>query len=309
MDVNPIRGSTQAAAAMLLVGSLIAVSATVADYPTYGGQALRYAVGGAILYLVLLWRRPAQATAPLTRRDLAQLAALASTGLAAFNVCIVEAVHHVSPALIALIVGSGPVVLAVLGPLVARTGPPSPRVVSAALLVAGGAGLAAGFGGGDLTGVALALGALAGEVAFTLLAVPLLPRIGALRVSTYSALISAPLLLTVGFLVDGGEALRIPSAAEAAGLTYLAVAVTAAAFLLWYDAVSRLGPDRAGLFAGVIPVSAMATIALLLQQSPSVAELAGAVCVTAGIGLGVRRRTSAKAYDVRKRRLVPKSEV
>ena len=37
---------------------------------------------------------------------------------------------------------------------------------------------------------------------------------------------------------------------------YLAVAVTAAAFVLWYSSVRRLGASRAGLLTGVAPVAA-----------------------------------------------------
>lgn len=56
-----------AAAAMLLVGTSTAVSATIADYPVLSGQALRYALAAAILLAVVRHRRlPRAGLTPVT---------------------------------------------------------------------------------------------------------------------------------------------------------------------------------------------------------------------------------------------------
>ncbi|WP_165503131.1 EamA family transporter, partial [Actinomadura fibrosa] len=136
------RGTVAAAAAMSLVGSLTAVSATIADYPVFGGQAVRYAAAALILLAVARLRcgrdgRPVRRAAP---RDWALLAALAATGLVAFNVCIVAATRDTSPATIGTVIATVPVVLAVVGPLLDGRRP-APVVVAAACAVAAGAGL------------------------------------------------------------------------------------------------------------------------------------------------------------------------
>src|SRR4051812_39436388 len=171
-----------AAAAMLLVGTSTAVSATVADYPVLGGQALRYALAATILLAVVRHQRLPRVG--LTLRDLFLLLALAATGLAGFNIFLVEATREASPAVIGTVVGAIPIVLALVGPLTERRRPAT-RTVAAATVVTLGAGIAAGFGGGSLHGVLLATGALAGEVAFSLLALPLLPKLGPLKVAAY----------------------------------------------------------------------------------------------------------------------------
>ncbi|WP_242885648.1 DMT family transporter [Actinomadura litoris] len=288
MNLNSSRrGMAGAGTAMFLVGSLAAVSATISDYPVFGGQAVRYAVAALILLLVVrLDRTPARWPRP---REWALLAALAATGLAAFNVCIVFATRDTSPATIGTVIATVPIVLAVVGPLMERRRPTLPVVLSACV-VAAGAGLASGLGGASAQGLLLSLGALGGEVCFSLLAVPLLPRLGPLRVSAYSAGLAAPMLLAVGLVRDGGAVLRVPTGPELAGLGYLSVIVTTIAFLLWYDALGRLGPDRAGLFAGAIPVSAViATVALGLD-TPGPADLGGAALVAAGVVVGLRAR-------------------
>ncbi|NGO79335.1 DMT family transporter [Streptomyces sp. YC504] len=270
---------------MLLVGTSTAVSATIADYPVLSGQALRYALAAAILLAVVRHRRLPRAG--LTLRDVLLLAALAATGLAGFNLFLVEATRHASPAMIGTVVGAIPIVMALVGPLTQRRRP-APRIVAAAAVVTLGAVVSAGLGGGSLHGVLLSLGALAGEVAFSLLALPLLPKLGPLRVAAYPAALSVPMLLAASIAMDGTGALRLPTGGETAAFGYLGALVTATAFFLWYDALRRLGADRAGLFAGLVPVGALLTTAALGLGAVGPADLAGALLVAAGVALGLR---------------------
>ncbi|MGP4109572.1 DMT family transporter [Streptomyces sp. 4N509B] len=275
-----------AASAMLLVGTSTAVSATIADYPVFTGQALRYGLAAAILLAVVRHRRLPRAG--LTARDVLLLVALAATGLAGFNLFLVEATRHAGPAMIGTVVGAVPLVLALVGPLMERRRP-APRTVGAALVVALGAAVAAGLGSGSLTGLLLSLGALVGEVAFSLLAVPLLPKLGPLRVAAYPAVLSVPMLLATGLALDGTASLRLPTPSQAAAFGYLGAIVTAAAFFLWYDALRRLGADRAGLFAGLVPVGALLTSVALGLGQAGPADVAGALIVAAGVVAGLRR--------------------
>lgn len=70
---------------------------------------------------------------------------------------------------------------------------------------------------------------------------------------------------------------------------YLAIAVTAIAFVVWYWAVNRLGADTAGLFAGLILVSALLTAAALGTDAISLPETG----VRCSVALG-----SCSAYAV-----------
>ncbi|WP_103564727.1 DMT family transporter [Actinomadura rubteroloni] len=287
------RGMVGAASGMALVGALPAVSALLAAFPALGGQAVRYGIAAAILgVLVRVTGGPPPKLRP---RDVVLLAALALTGLAGFNLCVLAAVRDTSPATTGTVIAISPVVLAVAGPYLARRARPAGAVVAGAAVVAAGTAVATGLGGASPRGLAFAFGALAGEVCFSLLALPLLPRLGPLRVSAYTAGLAAPMLLAAGLVVDGTHVGRVPTPKEAAALAFLAVVITTVAFLLWYDALGRLGADRAGLFTGMIPVSAVATTAALGLGAPSAAELAGSALVTAGVLLGMRRTAAPPA--------------
>jgi drug/metabolite transporter (DMT)-like permease len=279
-----LRGSVGAAAAMFLVGTLAAGSSVINQYPLYGGQVLRYTLSAAILFAVLRARglRPVR----LTPRQALLLLSLAATGLVLFNVCVINATRNASPTLVGTIVGTVPVVLALVGPLLARSRP-SLRVLAAATVVVAGATVTSGLGSGSLAGLLYSVGALACEACFSLLAIPLLPTLGPVRVSAYTQALAVPVLLAVGLAADGAGLLRMPTAAEAAALLYLATVVSAGAFLLWYDALPRLGADRAGLFAGLVPVGAIATTVLLGLGAPTATELGGATLVIAGLLVGL----------------------
>jgi drug/metabolite transporter (DMT)-like permease len=279
-----LRGSLGAASAMFLVGTLAAVSSVINHYPLYGGQALRYAIAAAILFAVA--RAKGLGLVRPTAREGLLLLALTATGLVLFNVCVVQATRHASPTLVGTTVGTVPVVLALVGPLLARSRP-SGRVLVAAAVVVAGATITTGLGKGGLTGLLYAVGALACEACFSLLAIPLLPKLGPVRVSAYTQAVAVPSLLVAGILADGGGILRTPTAAEAAGLLYLGTVVSAGAFFLWYDALPRLGADRAGLFAGLVPVGAIVTTVVLGLGTPTATDLAGAALVVAGLTVGL----------------------
>ena len=70
---------------------------------------------------------------------------------------------------------------------------------------------------------------------------------------------------------------------------YLAV-ITAVAFVLWYSAVGRWAPGRAGLLGGVAPIAAAATGVLLGAPAPRPLVWAGVIVVLAGLALGLRMR-------------------
>jgi drug/metabolite transporter (DMT)-like permease len=275
-----------AALGMAIVGSSFAVLDTLRAYPQSGGQAVRYLVGAVLLFALAGRRLPR-----LTARQAGRLALLAASGLAAFNLLVMAAEASMDPGSVGVIVATVPVLLALAGPL--QDGRrPQRRVIAAAALVAAGAAVVQGLGGEfTLAGMAAAIGALLCEAAFSLLAAPLLRPVGPVAVSAWAAVLAVPMLLALGLVIDGPDGLlRVPTATEALGLAWLAVGVTAIAFLLWYSAVRALGVERTGLLTGVLPVSALVVAALLGRADLTAGRLAGATLVGAGIAAGLLAR-------------------
>lgn len=275
---------------MVLVGSSVAVSQLLLDYPILTGQAARYTAAALALYaFAALFPRFGAGTAHrprLTGREIGILSTLAATGMAGFNACILIALRHADAAVVGTVIGAAPLGLAMLGPLL-RGERPGVRIVAAAGVVVGGTALVQGTGRADAIGLAAAAGALAGEVAFSLLAAAVLARLGPVRVAAHSCAFAVPLLL-VGAVASGEVARwRPPTAAEVGALAYLAALMTVAAFVVWFVGLQRLGVERAGMIVGVMPVATLATAAVMASALPAAGQAAGVLTVAAGLALGL----------------------
>jgi drug/metabolite transporter (DMT)-like permease len=287
--VIAVKGAFLCTAGMVILGASVSISRLILDYPVLTGQAARYALAaGVLILLAALVRRRGRAGPAVRpgRRDLAVLVALAATGLVAFNLLLLGALRHADAPVVGTVVGAAPLGLALLGPMLTG-GRPRARLVAAAGVVVAGTAVVHGGGHATPAGLLAALGALAGEILFSLLAAAVLPRLGALRVSAFSCALAVPMLLLAALAVGEPARWRPPTAVEAAALGYLALALTVGAFLAWFSGLRRLGVERAGIFVGILPVATLAATAVQDVRPPDPTQLAGVLIVAAGLTLGL----------------------
>lgn len=302
LNVHERSGVALAVGATALVGGSVAASDLVSSYPVLGGQGVRYL---AAALLLLAWARLRRVALPQpTGREWGWLAALAAVGMAGCSVLMIEATRVGDPGSVGVVIGAAPLVIVLVGSVAARRRP-SGRLVLAALVVTAGAGIAQlGAGGGavDPLAVVLSLGALAGAVGMTVLAAPVLPRLGSLAATVYSCGLAGGMLLIAGSVVGavtGTDLLRMPSLTEFGALAYLAVMVTAVVCVAWFAAMDRLGTARTGLFNGVIPVAGLLAVTLLGIGQVTAPQAGGALAVLAGVLLGLTAgRTAQPAAGV-----------
>lgn len=309
MGSVPIRSALGGAVAMSFVGGSVAVTAALGDSPFWTLQAVRYAVASAALFAFCRWTGR-----PLHRprgHDWLWLGGVAGCGLVLFNVALVAGGQHAEPAVLGVAVAGVPVVLAVVGPLIEGAAPHA-QAVFAAVVVTAGAALVEGTGHCDALGLLWALVVFACEAGFTLLAMPVLCRHGPYGVSVHSTWLAAVVFAVVGVWREGPTAAMRFTTGEVAATVYLSLAVTAAAFVLWYGCVSALGAARAGLLTGIAPVAAAATDVALGRPMPGPGVITGILIVALGLALGLRgggtRRTPPPAQHLRLRRQVGASE-
>ncbi|MEU5097634.1 hypothetical protein [Streptomyces sp. NPDC020996] len=109
--------------------------------------------------------------------------------------------------------------------------------------------------------------ALAGEVGFALLAVPVLRPLGPRLLSATVCGRAAAEAAAAGLVMDGTARLRRSDATETGALLWQAAVVTVVVFVCWSMGVRRLGAERATLFSGLIPVAAARTAPLVATGS------------------------------------------
>ena len=182
-------GAGLACGSVLLVGGSVAASSLLDGYPVLGGQAVRYLAAGLVLAAWARLRRT-----PLPRpagREWAWLAGLAVIGLAGCSVLLIEATRVADPASVGVIIGAAPlVIIIIIAAAIGAGNRPHHRLLLAAAVVTAGSATAQ-LGGAtgptwSATGLLWSAGALGGVVGSSVLAAPILPRLGALAVTVYA---------------------------------------------------------------------------------------------------------------------------
>jgi drug/metabolite transporter (DMT)-like permease len=302
LDKRERAGAGLAAGSALLVGGSVAASSLLDGYPVLGGQAVRYLAAGILL---AAWARLQRKPLPRPAgREWAWLAALAAIGLAGCSVLMIQATRAADPASVGVIIGAAPLIIIIAAAITARRRPTRQVLLAAAVVTAGSAAAQLGGATGptwSAAGLLWPAGALGGVVGSSLLATPLLPRLGALAVTVYACGLAGIVLLAAATVIDvagGPPILRTPTATQLAALAYLTIAITALVFIAWYGAMERLGVDRTGLFNGLIPVTSLAAVTLTGTGTITPLRLLGALAVLAGVLLGLSRARQVPAGTV-----------
>lgn len=282
---QPVVGALLGAVAMTLVGGSIAASRVLADAPSLTAQAVRYALATGLL------AGYARARGVTLRRprglEWAWLVAVSGCGLVLFNLALMAGSRHAEPAVFGVAMAAVPVLLALLGPVLERRAPAARAVLGAAVVTLGAA-LVEGFGRTDGIGLLLAVTVFACEAAFTLCALPVLGQHGPVGVSWHACWIATVAFGVGGVLREGPAAVLQLTTGEWGAVAFMAVGVTAVAFVCWYTGVRLLGSDRAGLLTGVAPVAAIGAGMLLGDAAPAPAVWLGIAVVAAGLAIGLR---------------------
>ena len=187
LNKHECTGAGLAAGSALLVGGSVAASSLLDGYPVLGGQAVRYLAAGILL---AAWARLQRKPLPRPAgREWAWLAALAAIGLAGCSALMIQATRVADPASVGVIIGAAPLVIIVAAAITAGRRPTRRVLLAAAVVTAGSVAAQLGGAAGPTwspAGLLWSAGALGGVVGSSLLAAPLLPRLGALAVTVYA---------------------------------------------------------------------------------------------------------------------------
>jgi drug/metabolite transporter (DMT)-like permease len=272
-----------------------AVGADLSPGPLALGRLL---VGTAALgLLTAAARRPWVAP---TRREWGLLAVCGVGWFGVYNVALNAAEQHLDAGTTAMLVNTGPILIAVLAGLWLGEGFPRWLVAGLAVAFAGVLliGVATRGGDADVLGVLLCLVAAVTYAVGVVAQKPVLRRLPPLQVTATACAIGALCCLPwAGALVtELGEA----PPGSVAGLVYLGVVPTALAFSTWAYALARTDAGRLGITTYLVPPLVVLMGWLVLDEVPPVlAVLGGAVCL-AGVALSRRReRVRPPAEDAR----------
>jgi drug/metabolite transporter (DMT)-like permease len=218
------------------------------------------------------------------RADLPRLALFGVLWLGAYNVLLNAAERHVDAGTAAMLVNTGPILIAVLAGLLLHEGFPRTLLAGCAVAFAGAVvigfatserGVDAGWGAGLCL---LAAAAYAGGVVAQK---PLLARTSALQVTFLGCVVAT--VACVPFAPALVHDVRGASASGVAWTVYLGAVPTALGFTTWGYALSRTTAGRMGATTYLVPPIAVLMGWALLSETPPALALAGGALCLAGV--------------------------
>jgi len=246
---------------------------------------------GALVLLIPLWWWQEGRTVKFSARDVAVFAVL-GLGVLGNHLLTLFGLRYIGAAVAGVIIGASPAITAVLSSLLIRDVPFRAVWGGCAVSFAGVAlvsGAQAGSPAGErpwLGGTLVVLG-LVSWALYTIGGRRTMERFSPLTVNWTTLLLSIMLQIPLLWM-DQKVSLAGVESVPASGwlaLAYLIVFATALGQQAWLYGVQGIGPSRAGLFVNLIPVSALALSALILEEPIGVKELAGVVLILTGVWL------------------------
>lgn len=281
-------------AAVLWGGSIVAQKLALGAFSAVEASVLRDIGGLAILFATWWWQEGKLAT--FTASDLRTLFLL-GLGVLGNHLLIMMGLKYVSGAVAGVIIGSAPVVTALLSAVMIQD-VPFRSVWAGGLLSCAGVALVsiAGFqsvGEHPLVGGLLVFLGVVSWAFYSVGSRAVMDRISPLTVNWTTVLVATvlqiPLLWTDRKMLDAGVAsVTMP---DWLALGYLVIFATAVAQQAWLFGVQGIGPSRASILGNLTPVAAIALSALILHESVGLVEIGGIVLILAGVWLVDRSTT------------------
>lgn len=264
--------------------AFVAIRAAGRDFSP-GALALgRLSIGAVVLGLLVVASRR-RWVAP-TGREWLLIVLCGLTWFAVYNIVLNAAEQRIDAGTTAMIVGVGPILIALLAGALLGEGFPRWLLIGAGVAFLGAilVGLGTRTNGSiDIGGVALALAAAVTYAIGVLAQKPVLRRLPALQVTFLTCTIGA-----LGCLPFVGSLIAELPAADTTGvigLAYLGVVPMALAFLTWGYALARMDAGRLGVTTYLVPPITIVMSALLLAEWPPPLAIAGGVVCLIGVGL------------------------
>ena len=245
----------------------------------------RFVLAAVVFWLILVCARGGiRELRSLTRRDLLIAIALGAVGYGAQAGAYFAALDRLDASLLALLVYTYPVLVAVAAIAIGREPARRTTAVSLALASTGLVLVLAGAAAGALDALGTALGLTAATVytGYILISDGVTARVGPLALSTLVCT-GAGVSLTLAGLAGGDLDPGAVTAEGYAWLTALALVSTVGAVALFFAGLRRVGPTAASILSTVEPVVTVALAFAVFGESLSPTQLTGGALVLAAV--------------------------
>jgi drug/metabolite transporter (DMT)-like permease len=225
---------------------------------------------------------------PFSRRDWITLAWLGVVGHFAYQVLFIGGLARTSVSNSSLIIAASPVVIAFGSALLRHQRIGRFHWAGVLLSMAGiylVAGRGAAVGSRGFSGDLMILVGVFCWAAYTIGAEPLMSRHSPVGVTGLSLVFGTVLYVPFMFRRILAVDWMALSAGTIAALFYATILAMCVAYTIWYAAVREIGSARTSVYSNLIPIVAMLSAAVFLDEPLGVSQIAGAGLVLAGVAL------------------------
>lgn len=279
----------------MLFGTVLlwALNSTVTRYVlTHGFHPLAYATirygAATILFWTFTYAR--EGSFRIALRDV-RLVLLAGLFIYCNQLCFVYAVDKTSAATVTLFLGTTPIFIGVLAGVIGLERMGRSFWIATFVSLIGVGFVASGSGGfsGRVFGDGLAILTAGTWAGYSVLITPLMRRYSPFRISSLVLLVGWVPLAITGAGQTASESLHFGTLMWL-GFAFAVIGPLFLTNILWFTAISRVGPSRASLFSNVQPVFGVLFALVLLGEHLTRWEIVGGVAILGAVLVERSRR-------------------
>ncbi len=274
------------------------VKGALVDFSPLSFNALRFGTSSLIL-LSLLWLR--ERSFRIKRKDVGMFVLLGLVGNTAYQLFFIHGIVFTTATNSSLIIATTPIFI-VLFSAALRVEKVTSRIVQGVILsFAGiamiilGSGKTLSFTDQSWIGDLLTIANPICWGFYTVLSKPLLKDYSPLKLTAITMAIGAVPLVVVSAPALSTEKWAAISTNSWLSLAFSAVFAISIGYIVWYTGVNRIGTSRTALYENLVTVFAVASAWVLLSETMTAIQIAGAALVF--VSLYVARRNNKKPHD------------
>ena len=274
-------------ACLVFSGTFIAGRILSVDIPPYTAGFFRFACASVILLLICLIR--GQLIPRLSVKMWVFVVLLGFTGVFAYNICFLQGLHTVQAGRASIIIASNPIVASVFAAVIYKENLSAKKLVGILVALCGvvlaitnghfGVLFNFGLSYGDI----LIFCAVLCWVGYQLIGKYVMQELSVFYVVMLSCIFGMLMLLPCAWLEGGFDGIRQYPLKSWLAIVYLAVLGTVVGFLLYYRGIDKIGVSRASVFINFVPVFAILSGWLFLNENITVSLCVGAIMVVVGV--------------------------
>lgn len=271
MNRTRLRAYVELSSAMVFVGSTVVVSKVITTYfPVFLATGLRFAIATVILLPMLL--KANHGFPSLGKKEVWVLFMQAFAGNFLFSIFLLYGLKLTSAAESGILLGTTPAVIGLISFLLLREPLMWNKGVGLLIATLGigvinsiGAAPSVGQGSNHLLGNVLVFGAVIGEALWTILGKAVSGKVTSLTIASLTSFFGLALFSPFAvYEARGFDFVAVPLLSWTS-IVYYGIG-TVGAYMLWYQGVSKVPASTAGVFTGVLPVSAIILSNIVLKE-------------------------------------------